>query len=315
MTHNPERPRNGLHHVTAYASDPLRNAAFYQKVLGLKLIKKTINYDNPSLYHLYYGDKTGSPGTALTFFPIVGAKAGLRGAGEASETRFSVPLESLPFWQNRFNALNIHYKQTEMRFGEAYLPFEDHDGMSLALVAQEQADLVKGQAREGVPADCAIRGFSGVTLHSAKPKSTAAALQALGYRESASEGEITRWTTGSTGLATDIDLQNSSGSAFHKSGAGSVHHIAIAAVDDAAQAQMVEALQALGLSVTEQKNRTYFRSVYCREPGGILIEIATLEPGFAVDEPEGHLGEKLMLPPWLEPRRSEIETALPPLTF
>jgi glyoxalase family protein len=315
MTHDPEQPRNGLHHVTAYASNPAKNVAFYQQVLGLKLIKQTINYDDPSLYHLYYGDRIGSPGTALTFFSLPGAKSGVRGAGEASETRFSVPLESIPFWQNRFSALNIRHGQTEMRFGETCLPFQDHDGMSLALVAQERAGLIKGEPREGVPADCAIRGFSGVTLHSAKPKSTAAVLKALGYRESASEGEITRWTTGSAGLATHIDLQNNSGSTFHKSGAGSVHHIAIAAENDAAQVEMVEALQSLGLSVTEQKNRTYFRSVYCREPGGILIEIATLEPGFAVDEPEGHLGEKLMLPSWLEPRRSEIEAALPPLTL
>jgi glyoxalase family protein len=303
----------GLHHITAIASDPARNANFYQRVLGLRMIKKTINYDDPSHYHLYYGDAAGNPGTALTFFPRPRAKAGTRGGAEAAETGFSVPMGSIPFWKERFERLKVSHGQSELRFGEVFLPFRDPDGMSLALVTQAFASTLIGESRRGVPAAYAIRGLSGITLHSIKPTSTSQVLELLGYTMTQTDGGLTRWSSGGSGRATDIDIVDASGTAIHTPSAGSVHHVAFAAVDDASQAEMAERMCSMGLSVTEQRDRNYFRSVYFREPGGILIEIATLEPGFAVDEPAGKLGNSLMLPPWLEPRRAEIEAALPSL--
>jgi glyoxalase family protein len=304
----------GLHHITAFASDPARNADFYQRVLGLRMIKQTVNYDDPSVYHLYYGDNAGNPGTVITFFPRPGVKSGTRGAAEAAETAFSVPEGSISFWKKRFEHFNVQHGGSDHRFGEVFLPFTDPDGMSLALVEQAKADGVSGEIRGDISAARAIRGFSGITLHSAKPESTAAVLSLMGYRQKLSEGRLTRWSAGAGGQAKDIDVKDCSNDALHSAGAGSVHHVAFAAVDDASQAEMAAKMSALGLAVTEQRDRTYFRSVYFREPGGVLIEIATNEPGFAVDESEDHLGEKLMLPLRLEPRRAEIVAALPPLT-
>ncbi len=303
----------GLHHITAMAGDPRRNVAFYTAVLGLRMIKKTVNFDDPGTYHLYYGDAAGTPGTILTFFPWAQARPGRRGAGEASETAFAVPPGALAFWQEQFTDHGVPQQPLTTLFGESVLSFQDPDGMNHQLVEVEAASAVAGYATSGVPADSAIRGFAGITLHSRRGDATGAVLETLGYARQAHEGGLTRWVSASSGLGTRIDLRDASETAAGQVGAGSIHHIAFRASNDGAQAAMVQKLSAIGAQVTEQRDRQYFRSVYFREPGGVLFEIATDAPGFAIDEPADALGQSLMLPRWLEPRRSSIEAALPPL--
>ncbi len=304
---------SGIHHITAIAGDPARNVAFYAKTLGLRLVKKTVNFDDPGTYHLYYGDEQGSPGTILTFFPWPGARPGRRGSAEAAGTAFLVPTASVSYWLGRLTDRGVAHDMPVRRFGETVIAFRDPDGMSLELHATDAAGSMAGWTNGDVPAEHAIRGFAGITLHSARPDSTAGVLSVMGYREEATEEGVTRWTTGAAGLATTIDVKDASGDVRHASGAGTVHHVAFRAADDAAQQAMVAALAARGLQATEQVDRNYFRSVYFREPGGVLFEIATDDPGFAVDEPAESLGQKLMLPPWLETRRAAVEASLPPL--
>jgi glyoxalase family protein len=296
----------GLHHITAIAGDPRRNVQFYQDVLGLRLIKKTVNFDDPGTYHLYYGDENGTPGTILTFFPWANAAPATVGAGEATGTSFVVPESSLASWMQRFTELNVPHAVPERRFDETTIAFSDPDGMTHQLVAR--ADAAPGDDR-------AIRGFGGITLRSRHPDKTATVLTIMGYHKGATEGMITRWHAGDGAavLADVIDVEDASALPSGRSGAGTVHHVAFRATDDAAQDAMRNALIAAGMNVTDQLDRNYFRSVYFREPGGVLFEIATDSPGFAVDEPLANLGETLMLPEWLEPRRAAIEASLPPL--
>jgi glyoxalase family protein len=303
----------GIHHITAICGDPARNVAFYTDVLGLRMVKKTVNFDDPGTYHLYYGDGQGSPGTILTFFPWAGAHPGRRGAGEASGTAFAIPPAAVSFWLDRLAVRNIPHEMPVQRFGETVITFSDPDGMTLELVAQPSVADSLGWSNGDVPEQHAIRGFAGITIWSPVPDVTGAVLSVMGYAEGAKDGEITRWSTGQPGLAINIDVRDASSVTRHQSGAGTVHHVAYRAADDAAQAAMAEALRARGMQVTEQLDRNYFRSVYFREPGGTLFEIATDAPGFAVDEPQDKLGETLMLPEWLEPRRKAIEAALPSL--
>jgi glyoxalase family protein len=298
---------SGIHHITAISGDPRRNRAFYQDILGLRLIKKTVNFDDPGTYHLYYGDAIGSPGSVLTFFPWVNAAPGIIGAGESTGTSFVIPESSVAWWLQRFAELNVSHGAPTRRFGENTIAFKDPDGMAHQLVA-----------RMGItnsPNDHAIRGFGGITLRSLLPEKTAAVLTIMGYRKGSTEGTSTRWHAGDTSaaLADVIDVEDASALPRGRSGAGTVHHVALRAVDDDAQNTMRKALISAGMNVTEQLDRNYFRSIYFREPGGTLFEIATDSPGFAVDEPLEHLGEALMLPQWLESRRAAIEAALPPL--
>jgi glyoxalase family protein len=303
----------GLHHITAMAGDPRRNVTFYTQTLGLRLIKKTVNFDDPGTYHLYYGDEHGTPGTVLTFFPFANARQGQRGAGEASETSFAVPPGALPFWQARFTEHGVAHEPVKTMFGEAVLSFNDPDGMSHQLIEVSGAATTAGYAAAGVPASHAIRGFAGVTLHSRHADATGAVLETMGYRLLAEENNLQRWESTGAELGMRIDIRNASGDGTGHMGAGTIHHIAFRAADDAAQAQMAEKLTKAGAQVTEQRDRQYFRSVYFREPGGVLFEIATDAPGFAVDEPTDALGTGLMLPKWLEARRVAIEGTLPPL--
>jgi len=303
----------GIHHITAISGEPARNVAFYTKALGLRFVKKTVNFDDPGTYHLYYGDEQAAPGTILTFFPWAGARPGRRGAGEASGTAFAISPASLSWWLGRLAERGIPHETPVKRFGETVVAFADPDGMTLELVARESAASMPGWSNGDVPAEHAIRGFAGITLWSQRPDITGAVLSVMGYEEQANENGVTRWTTGQSGLATTIDVKDASAIGRFTSGAGTVHHVAYRAPSDEAQASMVEALKARGLHPTEQLDRNYFRSVYFREPGGTLFEIATDAPGFTVDEPLETLGEHLKLPAWLEPRRSEIEAALPSL--
>jgi glyoxalase family protein len=301
---------SGLHHITAISGDPRRNLQFYEDILGLRMIKKTVNFDDPGTYHLYYGDKIGSPGSIMTFFPWANAKPGVTGAGEATDTSFVIPEGSLGWWMQRFTDLNVPHAVPARNFGENTLSFNDPDGMSHRLIARS------GLSSNGATIEQhAIRGFGGITLRSVQPEKTAKVLTIMGYGDGNAEGAITRWHAGdgAADIGNFIDVEDASALPHGQSGAGTIHHVAFRAADDAAQDTMRKALIASGLNVTDQVDRNYFRSIYFREPGGTLFEIATDSPGFAVDEPLDSLGETLMLPQWLEMRRHEIEAALPSL--
>ncbi|HJE23432.1 MAG TPA: ring-cleaving dioxygenase [Methylorubrum populi] len=303
---------HGLHHVTAFASDPARTIDFYTRVLGLRLVKKTVNFDDPGTYHLYFGDEAGAPGTILTFFPIPNAAAGRVGIGQVSETGFRVSRAAIGAWTHRFVALGIPHEAPVTAFGETVLRFRDPDGMPLALVGIDGAKGEPAWGAEGIATEEAIRGLHGVTLLLREAEATAAILtDVLGFAETGREGSQIRLTTGAR-LGGAVTLRAVGDFLPGRQGAGSVHHIAFRAADDAAQEAMTDRLRGThSLAVTEQRDRQYFRSVYFREPGGVLFEIATDAPGFAIDEPAAELGSVLKLPPFLEPHRGRIEAVLP----
>jgi glyoxalase family protein len=304
-----------IHHVTAIAGDPVKNLDFYTRDLGLRFVKKTVNFDDPSTYHFYYGDETGSPGTILTFFPWTNASAGRRAVGETGQTAFRVPLRSIGYWTQRFTEKGIHCQSLEMRFGESVLPFTDPDGMALALVGIADAENEPGWSNGDVPSEHAIRGFQGVTLLIDSAQKTAAILtDVFDFREVAREGSVIRFVAAGNVKGSVVDIHEAAGVPRGHQGRGSVHHIAFRATDDVQQAQMADKLiRTHGRHPTEQRDRKYFRSIYFREPGGVLFEIATDIPGFAVDEPVEALGRDLELPNFLERRRKEIEGLLPVL--
>ena len=305
---------SGLHHVTAISGNAGRNLAFYTDILGLRFVKKTVNFDDPGTYHLYYGDEAGRPGTILTFFPWEHAAQGRAGVGLTQETAFRVPAASLGYWSHRFIEKGVTHDALEKRFGEPALPFTDPDGMRLALIGIADAENEPGWSDGTISAEHALRGFHGVTLMVDDGVRTGAILtDVLGFAESQREGPLVRFRADET-LGTVVDIREAKAFLGGRMGRGSVHHIAFRAADDAAQAEMArKLLREHGITTTEQKDRKYFRSVYFREPGGVLFEIATDQPGFTVDEPLASLGQELKLPAFLEPRRSELETVLPPL--
>jgi glyoxalase family protein len=302
----------GLHHITAISSDIRRNLQFYTQVLGLRFVKKSVNQDDTGTYHLYYGDHTGSPGTILTFFPWVGLRRGRPGAGQAYATAFSVPAASLAFWQRRFADLKVETAPAEQRFADAVLPFFDPDGLRLELVATAEPDPRLPAPSPEIPPDHAIRGFHGATLAVIDSAPTASVLtNEMGYRRSAEAGHRTRYTVDSGGPGTYVDLLVDPALPRGLTGAGTVHHIAFRVPDDPSQETARTSLEHAGLQVSPVIDRAYFKSIYYREPGGILFEIATDQPGFAIDEPVESLGTRLSLPPRLESRRREIEAGLP----
>ena len=306
---------SGIHHVTAIAGNALRNYDFYTRSLGLRFVKKTVNFDDPGTYHFYYGDEVGHPGTILTFFPWEHAAPGRGGVGQTQQTAFRVPARSLGYWTHRFIEKGIAHEALEKRFGEAVLAFTDPDGMSLALVGVPGAENEAGWSNGDVPAEHAIRGFQGVTLLLDSAAKTAAILtDVFGFAEIAREGSTIRFRAPGDAAGAIVDIYEAKGFLPGRQGRGSVHHIAFRAADDVQQAQMTEKLiRGHGRHPTEQKDRKYFRSVYFREPGGVLFEIATDIPGFAVDEPVEALGRDLELPNFLESRRTEIDGKLPVL--
>ncbi|WP_424136733.1 ring-cleaving dioxygenase [Roseomonas chloroacetimidivorans] len=305
--------QNGIHHVTAIAGQAQRNLDFYTRTLGLRLVKKTVNFDDPGAYHFYYGDETGSPGTILTFFPWEHAAPGRAGAGELQETVFRIPQSAIGYWTAR---LVNHGLERTTRFGETVLTFRDPDGLRLALAGLPGIEAEPAWDNGEVPVEHAIRGFHSVSLMLDRTERTGAILtDVFGFREVTREGNTTRYAVEDTAIGGIVDLQAVGGFLPARLGRGSVHHLAFRAADDAAEMEMVRKLaENHGLHTTEQKNRDYFRSVYFREPGHVLFEIATDIPGFAVDEPVENLGATLKLPAFLEGHRSAIEAALPALT-
>jgi glyoxalase family protein len=301
--------RNGIHHVTAISGDPRRNLGFYARTLGLRLVKKTVNFDDPGSYHLYYGDTVGTPGTILTFFPWADAPAGQFGTGELQETSFRIPRDAIGYWTGR---LAVYGAERTERFGEPTLIFRDPDGMRLALVGSPGIEAEPAWDNKEISVEHAIRGFHGVslTLNSAAP--TAAVLSnVFGFAEAGREGDTIRFQVDGTALGGIVDLRTAKGAAPGRLGRGSVHHLALRAADDSAEFAMVAKLaNDHGIRTTEQKDRDYFRSVYFREPGGVLFEIATDIPGFAVDEDAAALGTALKLPRFLQPHRAQIEATL-----
>lgn len=301
----------GIHHVTAISADARRNVGFYTGVLGLRMVKRSVNQDDPTTYHLYYGDERGGPGTIMTFFPWQGTRRGQIGSGQVAATAFAIPRASLGWWIERLVARGINHT-TEQRFDESVLRFHDPDGLMIELVATPD-ERGEGWGGGGVPAQHAIRGFFGVTIWAESPSLTVPVLTGpLGFRELAAEGTVTRYVAeGDERPGVVVDIRHAAGFPRGRPGAGTVHHVAFRVVDDAAEAAVRTRVIEAGLHPTDVVERFYFRSVYFREPGGVLFELATNEPGFDVDEPLAQLGTELKLPPWLEPQREQIEAALP----
>src|SRR3954454_3318764 len=288
---------DGIHHVTAIAGSARRNLDFYTRVLGLRLVKKTVNFDDPRTYHFYYGDETGRPGTILTFFPWEHVAPGRIGIGQIQEIAFRVPLGSIGFWTQRLTENGVPHQPAGKRFGETVLAFTDPDGMSLALVGVAGAEDEPAWTGAGLPAEHAIRGFHGVTLLLRDAGPTGAILtDVFGFAEAGRDGALVRFQAGG-GPGSIVQIRAVGDFLPGRQGGGSVHHIAFRAADDAAQAAMRTKLaENHGIRTTEQMDRNYFRSLYFREPGGVLFEIATDAPGFAVDEPVTSLGQALKLP-------------------
>jgi glyoxalase family protein len=306
---------SGIHHVTAIAGDASRNLDFYTRILGLRLVKKTVNYDDPGTYHFYFGDEVGHPGTILTFFPWAHAPKGRGGVGLTQQTMYRVPESAIGYWAHRFVEKGVPHEAIEKRFGQSVLVFTDPDGMSLALVGVAGAEAEPAWQGSDVPAENALRGFYGVRLLLDDAKGTAAILtNVLGFSEAGVEGPVTRFVASDATAGGVVEIREAKGFLSGRMGRGSVHHVAFRAATDEAQAEMRRKLvEEHRLQVTEQINRFYFRSIYFREPGGITFEIATDQPGFAIDEPVASLGQALKLPAFLESQRQEIEASLQPL--
>lgn len=310
----------GIHHVTAIASDPQRNLDFYAGVLGLRLVKRTVNFDDPQTYHFYYGDEVGTPGGILTFFPWPGARRGRQGVGQVAVTSFAVPPSALGFWIERLVRHGVQYEGPVRRWGEdaegeQVLSFRDHDGLLLEIVAHATAETRPGWGgAPGIPMEYSLRGFHRVELWVAEREPTERVLEGvLGFRLVAEAGNTRRYAAGDGGAGNFVDLRTVGDFGHGLGGAGTVHHVAWSVPDDEAQLDLRGRVQQAGLHPTPVIDRQYFHSVYFREPGGILYELATVPPGFTVDEPVERLGERLMLPPRYEPHRAEIEAILPRL--
>jgi len=304
----------GIHHITAIAGNAWSNLGFYTKVLGLRLVKKTVNFDDPGTYHFYYGNGSGEPGTILTFFPWEGIPRGTTGSGQVTAVSFSVPQGSLHFWKDRFRTLGVNYNNPGTRFEEENLVFLDHDGLKLELVSHPDADERTPWAVEGIPVVHAIRGFFGAALTLEGYESTADLLTELfGFEKKSEHVNRFRFVNPYSPHANVIDLVCLPAGMRGRVAGGSVHHIAFRVANEADQLALREKLIERGYNATPQLDRNYFKSVYFREPGGVLFEIATDPPGFTIDEDEKSLGSGLMLPGWLEDRRDEIVSVLPSL--
>ncbi|MCQ2010162.1 ring-cleaving dioxygenase [Sporolactobacillus sp. STSJ-5] len=301
----------GIHHITAIVGNPQQNVDFYASILGLRLVKKTVNFDDPGTYHLYFGDEDGSPGTAITFFPWDEGHRGKVGDGQVGLTSFVIPKGAMAFWESRLAQFKVVFSKA-VRFGEQSLQFHDPDGIALELVEREEGKTSTWQFA-GVTADTAIKGFGGAVLRSIQPQQTTRLLEkVMGFARIGEEDGYIRFQS-EADLGNVIDVVKTP-SERGRMGVGTVHHIAFRVEDDSDQLEWKQYLEANGLGVTPVQDRNYFYSIYFREFGGILFEMATDVPGFAIDEPKEKLGENLMLPPQYEELRPQLEKILLPIT-
>ncbi len=314
----PPRAVDGLHHVTAIAGPAQENLDFYNGVLGMRLVKRSVNQDDPGTYHLFYADAEGHPGTDLTFFPWSQMAPARAGHGLSSEVALAVPPGSLGWWEERMARHDVRRQSEEMRFGELVLPLVDPHGLRVALVESETAAARPFTPWEGspVPVERQIRGLEGARIQVRQLAPTAAMLGgAMGFHPGRSEGEWQRWEVGGGGSGRYLDVRELPLAPRGAWGTGTIHHLAFRVADDRHQGDVRGQVERAGAWPTEVIDRFWFRSVYFKEPGGVLFELATDGPGFAVDEAPERLGESLVLPPWLEAHRSEIEGVLPPLAM
>ncbi|MFL4470185.1 VOC family protein [Tateyamaria armeniaca] len=300
----------GLHHVTSMAADANENNAFFTHTLGLRRVKKTVNFDAPEVYHLYYGDEIGTPGSVMTYFPFGQMPRGTRGVGEVGVTEFAVPSGSLPYWSDRLTAKGVTGLTQDTFLGEARLGFDGPDGDSFALVESAPQGRTPWAGTD-VPEDAGILGFRGARFRLQDAAATGELLTYMGYQKAESEGNTTRYVIEGGNAADTIDLEEISSGKAANQGAGSVHHIAFAVEDRAAQQDVRKALLDTGYQVTPVIDRDYFWAIYFRTPGGVLFEIATNEPGFDRDEDTANLGQALKLPTRYEAHRAQIEDLLP----
>lgn len=307
---------NGIHHITAIAGNAQKNIDFYTKILGLKLVKKTVNFDDPYTYHFYYGNENGSPGTILTFFPWGNkGSTGRRGSGQITAISFSVPENSISFWKERLKKFDINVSDSFKRFGEEAVQFEDADGFQIELVASSN-DERNGWNNGDIPEENSIRGFHSAALSEVLLNKTEEMLiSLLGFRKTAEENNRYRYESGSGGPGNIIDILVVPDLIRGIMGVGAIHHIAFRASDNNHQLEIKKLLEENNVNVTPVINRNYFHSIYFREPGNVLFEAATDPPGFLIDEDKELLGKQLKLPDWYEPKRIAIEKALPPVKF
>src|SRR3712207_1294856 len=306
----------GIHHVTAIGGEPQRNVDFYVGVLGLRMVKKTVNFDDPGTYHLYYGDEVGTPGTVMTFFPWARAPRGRRGAGQVVATAFSVTRGALPFWEERLRENGVSVAERIGRFGEEGFAFEDPDGLLLEILALAETDAREGWTDGPVPVENAIKGFAGATLLERDRRRTEGLLtDVLGFRAVGEDGNRFRYEAGGGEgePPTVLDVVEDPDAGRGNPIVGTVHHIAFRVPDEGTERALREEVVSLGYNVTPVLDRKYFRSIYFREPGGVLFEIATDAPGFTLDESVDELGTNLKLPPQYESRRGQLEERLTPL--
>ncbi|MDO3625256.1 ring-cleaving dioxygenase [Mucilaginibacter sp. BT774] len=304
----------GIHHITAIAGNAKKNFDFYTRVLGLRMVKKTVNFDDPHTYHFYYGDKVGTPGTILTFFPWEGIQTGRRGARQVTEIGYSVPEGSLGFWVKRLDENNVIYNKPSAKFGDEYVSFLDPDGLKFELTVPKRPDTREPWTIDEVAAENATRGFHHITITSNKMDATAKILtDVFGYKLLEQEVNRYRFVTDAVENAAIVDIVEIPAEIAGHVAGGSVHHVAFRVENEEVLMQYREKIVNMGLNITEKIDRNYFYSLYFREPGGVLFEIATDNPGFSVDEPVAELGNGLKLPAQYEAYRNEIEQSLPKL--
>ena len=310
------QPPTGLHHVTAIAGPAQANLDFYAGILGMRLVKKSVNQDDPGTYHLFYADAEGRPGTDLTFFPWAHMAPPRDGHGLSTEVSLAVPPGSLAYWAGRLDRYGVSAAAEERRFGRRVFPISDPHGLRVALVETEDALHRPFTPWENspVPPERQVRGLESARLRERELEPTTAFLrEVLGFQLLGEENGWHRWGLPGGASGAYVDVQEAAASRRGAWGVGSIHHLAWRVDDQAHQLALRDRIDALGRRPTPVIDRFWFQSVYFLEPGGVLFELATDGPGFAVDEDPAHLGESLVLPPWLEPQRARIEAALPPL--
>jgi len=308
-----ENSIEGLHHITVLASDPQRNYDFYTGMMGLRFVKKTVNFDAPDVYHFYFADELGTPGTVLTFFPFPDAQRGKRGTGEAAIVSFAIPRGSLDFWIERLSRQDIDFGGPEQKFNYDFISFTDPDGLQLELV-EDDVDHLTGWETDDLPREYSIRKFFGTTVRLREAEKTEHLIRDIfGFTLSGRTGNLKRYISGAGDHEAKFDILIDPDGPVALQSAGSVHHIAWRTESDAAQREWIKKLRTNGFYTTDVIDRNYFHSIYFREPGGVLFEIATDQPGFLIDEDRESLGESLKLPAQYELRRAEIENRLIPV--